>query len=107
MDSQYLTLAEAAKLAPSRPSVCAIWRWARRGVKTRTGARVKLAHIRSGRAIFTTKADLDHFLRAVAEADAAHFDERPELPSTITRLPASRSSSHARAEEKLRRAGVL
>lgn len=71
MDSQYLTLGEAAKLAPSRPSISAIWRWCRRGVRVAGSTdRVKLGHVRSGRAIYTTREDLEAFIRALADADS-------------------------------------
>lgn len=70
----YLTLTEAAKLAPGRPTANAIWRWCRRGVKSRGGERVRLEHIRAGGQIFTTSAWLEQFGRTLAEADARYFD---------------------------------
>lgn len=98
MTGNYITLSEAAALAPSRPSISAIWRWARKGVKTRSGRIVKLAHIRSGRAIYTTKEDLERFFHELAEGDAPHFDAQ---------RPGVMSESHKRAEQKLRDEGVL
>ena len=37
-----ITLAEAAKLIPGRPSACSIWRWRTRGVKGRKLECVKI-----------------------------------------------------------------
>ncbi len=34
----YITLTEATKIAPGRPSTNCIWRWCRRGVKGCTGS---------------------------------------------------------------------
>ena len=105
--SEFITLAEAAKLAPGRPSASAIWRWARRGIKSRTGVRIKLHHVRAGRRVFTTVADLRRFLAAVAEADSPYFDEKPGGAS-----PSRRRSDRdgrravARAEEALESEGI-
>lgn len=108
-DKNYISLLQAAALAPSRPSISAIWRWARKGVKTRSGRIVKLAHIRSGRAIFTTKEDLERFFHELAEGDASHFDAQrepaPLVPKTRSKAEAKRA--HEAAEEKLRKHGVL
>lgn len=71
---QYITMTEAAKLAPGRPSTSCVWRWCRRGVKARDGQRVRLEHVRVGGMIYTTAAWLEAFGRALADADAKHFD---------------------------------
>ena len=70
---EHLTLTEASKIAPGRPSTNCIWRWCRRGVLSRTGDRVYLRHVRVGGKIFTTARWLDEFGDRLAEADAAHF----------------------------------
>jgi hypothetical protein len=72
--SEYITLTEAAKIAPGRPSTNCIWRWCRRGVLARGGERVRLQHARVGGMIYTTAAWLEEFGRKLAEADAKYFD---------------------------------
>ena len=88
MIASYLTLANATKLCPGRPSANAVWRWCRRGVRSRTGQIVRLDHIRVGGRIFTTEDALHRFFAAVSEADAPYF-ARPvprlnELPEAST-----------------------
>ncbi|MEP0848415.1 MAG: DUF1580 domain-containing protein [Phycisphaerae bacterium] len=70
----YITLTEAAKIAPGRPSTNCIWRWCRRGVLSRGGERVRLQHLRIGGMIYTTARWLEEFGRKLAEADANYFD---------------------------------
>jgi len=70
----YLTLTEAAKIAPGRPSANCVWRWCRRGVMARNGERVRLQHLRIGGMIYTQLAWLEQFGRTLAEADAKYFD---------------------------------
>jgi len=70
----YITLTEAAKITPGRPSTNCMWRWCRRGVKSRSGERVRLEHRRMGGKIFTKLEWLDQFGRLLAEADAKYFD---------------------------------
>lgn len=74
--TEFLTLTQAAKLAPGRPSVNCVWRWCRRGVVARDGHRVRLQHIRSGGKIFTTAPWLLAFSTELAAADAQHFDSK-------------------------------
>lgn len=71
---EYITLTQAAKIAPGRPSTNCIWRWCRRGVLSRGDERVRLRHIRMGGMIYTTSAWLEEFGRKLAEADAKYFD---------------------------------
>ena len=66
---EYISLAHAAKRCPGRPSANAVWRWCRRGVKSRSGERVSLEHIRVGGKIYTTVEALEHFFAAVTQAD--------------------------------------
>ncbi|MCI0630465.1 MAG: DUF1580 domain-containing protein, partial [Phycisphaerales bacterium] len=58
---ELITLVEAAKLSPGRPSVNAVWRWCRRGVRARNGERIRLEHVRAGGRIFTSAAGLGRF----------------------------------------------
>jgi len=71
---QFLTLTEAANIAPGRPKTNCIWRWCRRGVLSRGGQRVRLQHVRIGGMIYTTARWLEEFGRELAEADAKYFD---------------------------------
>lgn len=100
----YITLTEAAKIAPGRPSTNCIWRWCRRGVKARGGERVRLQHVRIGGMIYTTARWLEAFGRALADADAKYFDpceaaveaaRAKELPAP---RPARRGSTYEQEE---------
>lgn len=119
---EHITLSQAAKLAPGRPSSNCVWRWCREGVKAATGRRVRLKHVRFGSRIYTTRQWLNDFGLALAEADAAHFDrdeQTPEPEPVPSRRPskrsrrASRSSAadearrrHLEAERELEEAGL-
>src|SRR5262245_2324007 len=73
---EYITLGQAAKALPGRPSTNCVWRWCRRGVLARSGERITLEHVRVGGKIFTTKKWLTDFGRRLAAADVAHFESR-------------------------------
>lgn len=117
---EHITLAQAAKLAPGRPSSNCVWRWCREGVKAASGTRVRLKHVRFGSRIFTTRRWLNDFGLALAEADAAHFDRDEESPapepsrrSCKRSRRASRSGGsdearrrHLEAERELEEAGL-
>jgi len=79
---EHITLSQAAKLAPGRPSSNCVWRWCREGVKAASGTRVRLKHVRFGSRIYTTRQWLNDFGLALAEADAAHFNRDEESPAT-------------------------
>lgn len=84
-----LSLSEAAKIAPGRPSSNCVWRWCRRGVLSRAGERVYLQHIRVGGKVFTRADWLEEFGRTLAQADRAHF--RPaEGDATPSATPCKR-----------------
>ncbi|KAA0215794.1 MAG: DUF1580 domain-containing protein [Leptolyngbya sp. PLA3] len=91
----HITLAQAAKLAPGRPSSNCVWRWCREGVKAATGTRIRLKHVRFGSRIFTTLQWLNDFGSALAEADAAHFDRDAQLPAPEP-APSRRTSKRSR-----------
>lgn len=69
-----ISLAEAAELSPNLPSANTLWRWCRRGLELPSGERVRLTHSQIGGRIFTTAADVQYFLRQVAEAGLEPFD---------------------------------
>jgi hypothetical protein len=73
-----ITLTEAAKITPGRPSTNCLWRWCRRGVLSRGGGRVRIEHRRIGGKIFTAPDWLEEFGRKLAEADTRHFDQCEE-----------------------------
>lgn len=84
---KHLSLGEACKIAPGRPSTNCVWRWCRRGVLSRTGERVYLQHVRVGGKLYTRAEWLEDFGQTLAEADAGHFRrneddaEPPPAPS--------------------------
>lgn len=116
---EHITLSQAAKLAPGRPSSNCVWRWCREGVKAASGTRVRLKHVRFGSRIFTTRQWLNDFGLALAQADTAHFqrDEnapatrqqtKPKPPSNRARRAASDDARrrHLEAERELEEAGL-
>jgi len=121
--AEYIGLADAAKLAPGRPSTNCLWRWCRRGVIARGGERVRLQHVRAGGKIFTTAPWVDEFVRRLASADEKYFNETDgrvgaEQPSAPVAARASRrprvlsrpgsqtDGRHARVRERLREVGL-
>lgn len=104
---EHITLSQAARLVPGRPSSNCLWRWCREGVKAASGARVRLKHVRFGSRIYTTRQWLNDFGQALAEADAAYFDRRVqeqppgETPRRARRL--RRTSRSSGADEARRR----
>ena len=95
----YITLAEAANLAPGRPHPSTIWKWARRGFQTRAGELVRLQHLRVGKRIYTTEHWIDDFLAALAEADTIGPGRKRQDPAPATR-------GHTQAERELAEAGL-
>lgn len=71
--AEHLTVAQAARIAPGRPSPNCVWRWCRYGVKSRAGVRVHLRHVRMGGVLYTTAAWVEEFGLRLAEADVRHF----------------------------------
>lgn len=68
-DEKFLSMSEASRLTPRRPSIGTIWRWCRRGVRARDGQYVRLHHVRVGGRVYTTEAWLEQFFEQVAAAD--------------------------------------
>ncbi len=99
-----ITLAEAAKIAPGRPSTNCVWRWCRKGVLSRGGDRIRLQHQRVGGMIFTTAAWLEEFGHALAEADTKYF-ELCEAAADAARSnePPRRRRSHRSARDDQRK----
>ncbi|MFW6062019.1 MAG: DUF1580 domain-containing protein [Planctomycetota bacterium] len=107
---QYITLTEAAKLAPSRPSVNCVWRWCRKGVLSRGGQRIRLQHVRIGGKLYTTESWLRQFGQSLADADASYFqlDRKPAapVPAGPARSDRQRQAAVERAERELAEMGV-
>lgn len=111
-----LTLSQAAKIAPGRPSSNCLWRWCRRGVLSRSGERVYLHHARVGGKVYTSKQWLEDFGQALAEADAAYFrqnedDAVPPPTSSRSKRRRQRFEQHRRdtveqASQELKDAGL-
>ena len=101
LTGQYLSLTQVADIAPGRPSTNCVWRWCRRGVKSRAGERVRLQHVRMGGMIYTTSTWLAEFGQRLAEADARYFD-LCEAASALGRTP-SRRRTRAASHIELRR----
>ena len=102
---EHITLSQAAKLAPGRPSSNCVWRWCREGVKAASGTRVRLKHVRFGARIFTTRQWLNDFGLALAEADAAHFQRYENAPAAPqqTKPKSSSKRAHRAASDDARR----
>ena len=67
----YLTIKEARAMVPGRPDVSTLHRWSRKGVKARNGFTVKLATVRMGGQVFTTKEALSSFAKELRINDDA------------------------------------
>ena len=107
---KYITLKQAAEIAPGQPSGNCLWRWCRKGVVARNGQTVRLQHIRIGGKLFTTAAWVDEFGRLLAEADANYFklDTSPAvpLPAAHARSDKQRQAAVERANRELKEMGV-
>jgi hypothetical protein len=106
----YITLTQATKVAPGRPSINCVWRWCRKGVIARSGERVRLQHVRIGGKLYTTQTWLDQFGRQLAEADAKYFalDEKSclQTPKPRGRTENQRQAAIERAQRELKEMGV-
>ena len=70
---ELLDMEAAARTIPTQPSPAAVWRWCRKGILARDGQRIYLEHRRYGRRLFTTRAALDDFAKAVADVDTKYL----------------------------------
>ena len=105
----YITLTQAAKLAPNRPSVNCLWRWCRKGVLARDGRRVRMEHVRIGGKLYTSAQWMAEFGQALAEADANYFSldtSSPSQPQPRGRTEAQRQAAIDRANRELKEMGV-
>lgn len=68
-----ISLREAITRIPGRPHFSTVWRWARRGVLTRSGDRVRLRTWKVGSQLYTTPTEIERFITAITEADDAEY----------------------------------
>lgn len=85
-----ISLSQAARLSPGRPSANCIWRWCRRGVLSRTGERVHLQHVRLGGKLLTRRAWVEDFGARLAAADAGYFAHASGPGAPAPRRPSRR-----------------
>ena len=110
-----LTLSEATRHLPKyngrRPHSSTVWRWCRKGVRTRGGERVYLLHLRLGGRLFITRQALDEFGRNLAQADvdafASRSDDRPRPSKPKSRTEQQRERDIRAANKILRDAGII
>lgn len=98
-----LDLRQAAKQSPVPISYQALWRWARQGVAARNGGKVRLKHVRVGGRLYTRQDWIDQFSKALADADAEHFDDAATAPAHGRRTALN---EHLDAEAELEREGL-
>jgi len=91
VSEQLVTLTEAAKLLPDRPSSTTMWRWSRKGV----GGKV-LETITIGGKVYTSVEALQRF--ATCRGGNA--------PQSDHRSPAARERAIRKAEQELADAGI-
>ena len=106
----YITLAQAGRLVPGNASPRTIWRWARYGVLSRAGNRVRLAHVRIGAKLYTTTSDLESFFRELSATDLVALDDGvkttvdPRRPDLGGRRESSQTDEVARSESRVLKA---
>ncbi len=101
-DKTWITLSQASKTIPGRPSSSTIWRWIRTGIRTADGDRVRLRHIRVGRRIFISPDDLNRFFRDIAARD---WQPRPQPRDLLEGNPIPAAHTEI-IEARLRQAGI-
>jgi len=87
-----LTLSQACKLLPHRPSPATLWRWRKKGILI-NGQRIKLQAVRAGGSWCTTSAAMADFIERQTEAASVPDD-----------APAGRTDA---TERRLQAAGLL
>jgi len=85
---ELLTLSQACRLLPRRPSPATLWRWRTAGLLVK-GRRIKLECVKAGGAWCTTRAAFSEFLRRQTDAALSR-------PTTDSDSPSERSESTKR-----------
>ncbi len=101
-EDSLITLTDVAKLTPGRPSANCVWRWCRKGLKSRNGERIRLQHVRFGGQIYTTAAWLNEFGCKLADADTRHFKSCEATMSIGARREKCRARSTSQIEQRKR-----
>jgi hypothetical protein len=99
-----VSLSTAAKLCPGRPNASTLWRWARKGIKARSGARIRLEHKRVGGKIFVTLNSLDRFFGNVAAADIEHFERQSQAESHFRERTIRKPSTRSKRDSQIQKA---
>jgi len=99
-----VSLSTAAKYCPGRPNASTLWRWARKGIKARSGARIRLEHRRVGGKIFVTIDSLNRFFENVASADVEYFEKQSETKSNFQERTIYKPPSRSRRDNQIREA---
>lgn len=107
---QLLSMAQAARLLPerdgSRPHPSTLWRFCRKGIRSRAGGRVICDSVRVGARLYTTVRALNEFFAKVAKADAAYFQQQDTGPPTRGTSDPAREREIAEAQEFLKEEGI-
>ena len=102
--TNYISLAEAAELLPTRPAVCTVWRWCVKGLHVRrTDQTVRLRCAFVGRKMFTTPDSVEEFIHRLTAARLGPFEpvlERKRPPH------GHQPMSQAEVDEILREASI-
>ena len=72
-EAEFLTLAQAARKVPGKPSTATCWRWTTSGFLARNGQRIRLRSFRFGRALRIRADDITAFAEELARANAEGF----------------------------------
>jgi hypothetical protein len=110
-DETLVTLTEATRHIPCREGKrlhsSTIWRWHAKGVRTRSGRRVRLEALRLGGRVWTSVQAIERFGIELAEANMIDGEQdslrapRPRTPSE-----AQRAAEIARAAAECEDAGI-
>jgi hypothetical protein len=93
-----VSLAEAAKIIPTRPDVSTLWRWYRRGVR---GIRLETVIIGGKR--YTSRESIQRFIERTTEA----HDKGAAAPAKpFARTRRNRNAAVTEAKKKLQAPGI-
>ena len=105
MKGNLLSFSEVTKIVPNRPSTSAIWRWCRKGQKSRSGEIIRLEHVRIGKKIYTSAESLHDYFKEMAQSDAKYFDGQKTFnhkKTNKTRTSDQKNKPITEAEERLK-----
>ena len=99
-----VSLSTAAKHCPGRPNASTLWRWARKGIKARSGVRIRLEHMRVGGKIFVTIESLSRFFENVAAADIEYFEKQSEEKSHLHEQHKNKPVTRSKRDNQIQQA---